>query len=204
MKRQLISIGGALACVMMTAPASAEPFVGASISRSEWPANTCGMGGACDRRGTAWSVRGGYMFLPWLGIEARYFDLGKSRYDAGGQIVGVGDAPSRQVESDAHGAGVGVVIAWPLSERFAVSGVAGIARTTAMRALFTTTVTDQAVVVSRQFLSGRQDKTYYALGVEYALTTQLSLSLEAGRFRLPGGGRDHVDTVGAGLTYRFR
>lgn len=187
-------LAAASAAAILASPAfGAQAFVGASGGRSEWPGGTCIPGGSCTRDDSAWSVRGGYMFTPFLGVEARIFDLGRSDTSLPG-----GTAPDGlpivpfHAESEADGAGVGAVAAWPLGLGFTFSGAVGIARTEAT-----------VLSTSLQLLSARKWKAYYAVAVDYAFTRQLSVTLEAQRHRLPVEGAGSVDVVGAGLLYRF-
>lgn len=121
--------------------------------------------------------------------------------DNGEPLVAPGSYDSR-----GHGAGAGIVLAWPALERFTLSGVAGMARTTAHGWRFTVlepVAGAPGVVTSIEAFGGREWKPYYGVGMDYAITPQLAVSLEAQRYRLPGDGNP-VDVASAGLVYRFR
>lgn len=204
--RFALILAAASAAAGLALPAfGAQGFVGASGGRSDWPGGTCIPGGSCTRDDTAWSVRGGYMFTPYFGVEARFFDLGRSQTSLPG-----GTAPDGRpiipfhAESEADGAGVGAVAAWPLGLGFTFSGAVGIARTDAtVFSSVSVAAPGGGEATSQQFLSARKWKAYYAVALDYAFTRQLSLTLEAQRHRLPVEGAGSVDVVGAGLLYRF-
>jgi len=76
---------GALA---LSTSARAEFFVGGAGGISDWPDAACSQAASsCDHRSGTWLVRGGYMFLPYLGLEARYMDLGRATSSVQGTTI---------------------------------------------------------------------------------------------------------------------
>ena len=73
------ALAGAAMSFAVHADARAEGFIGAAAGSSEWPSAACATSDSCDRHDATWSVRGGYMFGPYVGLEARYVDLGRAR-----------------------------------------------------------------------------------------------------------------------------
>lgn len=196
----------AAACAStLAAPAvvHAEGYVGISALGSEWPANTCSYEG-CDRRGSGWSARAGWMFTPWIGLEVRGFDLGKSRNGS----PQTGDLPAFTIggqESDARGGGIGVVGAWPVTGEVTLAATAGIARmrATAWRTESSPTGTG-GVITSGQYLEGSGNEPYYAVGMDYYLMPAVALSADVQRTHLPVPGVDPVNSVSLGVTVRWR
>jgi hypothetical protein len=199
------------AALAASTPAQAELFAGASALRSEWPTSSCGPG-SCDRHGSGWAVRAGYMFLPWLGLEARAFDLGESRNpldlsNGGGVSTGPGDLGLSSHDSSAKGSGLGAALAFPLAEGFYLTGVAGMARTRTQGYSFTTISGSTGTVTSASAFRASDWEPYYGVGVEYFFTRQIAVTLDAQRYQLPGkelGAPKHLDTLGVGVTFRFR
>jgi len=184
--------------------AHAEAFLGVAGGASQWPSATCPGAGSCDRRDGVWSVRAGYMFLPYVGIEARYVDLGKAKSSVT-STTSEGDF-SADTTFKATGAGVGVVFAAPLMENFALTGVVGAARM--KTSLDTPDVSFPAAegTVTQIGFHADQTKTnpYYGVGVDYRFAPNLSVGVEATRYRVTLGGSDDVDAFTASLTYHFR
>jgi opacity protein-like surface antigen len=188
--------------------AHAEFFMGAAGGASDWPGAVCSeAASSCDHRGTTWLVRGGYMFLPYLGIEARYVDLGRATSTVTGILNGTTPFPM-ETRYDSKGAGVGAVAALPISEGFAFVAVAGVAR---LKTSFDEPGTespalDPGFIITTPGVHADDTKTnpYYGLGVDYRVAPNVSVGLEAARYRVQFGGKDNVDTFTAGLTFHFR
>src|SRR3954469_12145848 len=156
----------AVACLAATAAlvsfdGRAELFASIGGGASDWP--SCA-GYSCDRKDGAWFARvgAGIPLVPFLGVEARYVDLGRFKYNAGAL-----DPRDAKVES--KGAGVGAVFTVPTPIGLSVSGVAGIARMKNE-----VTVSDAVVgsggggTVTSVGFSGSETSTkpYYGLGVD--------------------------------------
>ena len=184
--------------------AHAQGFVGASAGRTDWRDVECGNTVVCDRKDTAWTIRGGYQYTPWFGVEGRYFDLGKAHTAV---AAGDGGGPAN-ADFSAKGFGIDVVLSWPVSDRISISGMAGVARSEAKSDFPGRTFDAAGATVTQVGVqqTRRATKPYYGLGVAFGVTPQLSVTLEAERCRIDfgGGSTASVDMLGAGVTYRFR
>lgn len=193
-----------LSSALAAQPAHAQAFVGASAGRTDWKDVECGNAAACDRKDTGWTIRGGYRYTPWFGVEGRYFDLGKAH-----TAVAAGDGGDPvNADFSAKGFGIDVVLSWPVSDRVSVSGMAGIARSEAKSDFPERTFDSGGATITQVGVqqTRRGTNPYYGLGVAFGVTPQLSVSLEAERYRIDFGGSStaSVDMLGAGLVYRFR
>jgi OOP family OmpA-OmpF porin len=194
----------ALASAFAAEVAHAQAFVGASAGRTGWKDVECGNTVACDRKDTGWTIRGGYQYTPWFGVEGRYFDLGKAHTAI---AAGDGGGPV-SADFSAKGFGIDVVLSWPVSDRVSISGIAGVARSEAKSDFPERTVDSAGATITQVGIqqTHRGTKPYYGLGVAFGVTPQLFVSLEAERYRIDFGGSStaSVDMLGAGLVYRFR
>ena len=114
--------------VLLATPALAQVggYVGAGfLSASTDNANDFGKvfrGGGGDKSATGLKVYGGYMFRPYLGVEAGYYDLGS--YD-----VKAGSLKTDEFKTSAFA--VSAVGSWPFATAFNVHGKLGLAFTSA-------------------------------------------------------------------------
>ena len=198
-RRAAHSIGKFLLCAAAAAAAAAraEAFVTASAGRSGWDID-CAATVSCKSRDTSGTIRAGYQFSPYAAIEARYFDLGEASLSF---VSGVSLPDMTPLVTDARvsarGGGVNLILSLPVAERFSISGIAGLARTSAR-------IRNSSPVFSTDD-STRATKPYYGVNVAYAISPALALSLEADRYRIGfADSTASVDMFGVGLTYRFR
>ena len=190
--------------------AHAESFVGANLGSANYPSDVCSRSGSCDKNDSAWSVRAGYA-LPFVSIEARYFNLGHARAQQDGGTVSIGTgaptAVSIPYEFKASGLGAGVQAAVPIAPFFAVTGLAGIARVRGEQARQSVTVNgaDVSVVDVGFSRSTTTTQPYYGIGLRFTFAPGLDASLDAQRYRVDfgGAGKPDVDFYGVGLTYRY-
>ena len=198
--------------IAVAAPAQAQFYVGGAVGRSDASADRQGRDDAfldlgfasatttSDDKDTGYRVFAGYLFNRWLGLEAAYTDLGKTRFrtevDPPGALAG---------EASVKGEELTVVGRYPVSEQFAVYGRAGVyfARTqTTYRAEGAIELVDGA---DRQ--RKRTTKPVYAVGASYAFTPQIGARVEWARHNDLGeyltGGKTDVDLVSIGVTYTF-
>ena len=188
--------------------ARADGFVGASIGRTSWSDLQCAGTPSCDRDTTGGTVRGGYQFMPYFGVEARYFDLGEALATS---VKAIDVVPRTAVFTgrsafSAKGLGLDAVFKWPVTDRVSVSGMVGIARTEARFTTDFASSVDSTVGVVGVTSVERRNKPYYGLGVSFAIAPQLDVSLEAERYRIafPLEATTSIDLLGVGMTYRFR
>jgi len=196
----------AAAAAAISLDARAEAFIGAAAGVSDWPGGVCSAAESCDHRDGTWLVRGGYMFAPYIGIEARYVDLGRAR--ASLPFVANGTPMSLDTRYESKGAAIGAVAALPVSPAFAVVAVLGAARLESSLDTPDTTVPGSAGtgVVTQVGFRAEETKTnpYYGLGVDYRVYPNVTIGVDATRYRVQLGGTDNVDTFTASLTFHFR
>jgi hypothetical protein len=94
-------------------PAAAQWYLGAGIGQGD-------ADGAKDKE-TAWTARLGYMFTPYVGVEAAYYDLGKYKFED--QVFGTTVRGSTEAQAWG-GALVGVL---PINPMFQAYGRLGYA-----------------------------------------------------------------------------
>jgi opacity protein-like surface antigen len=196
----------------VTAPAYAQFYAGASVGRSDVSIDRnaladafldLGFTGASTTSSdtdTAYRAYAGYLFLPYLGVEAAYVDLGSFRFrtdvDPAGSLTG---------RPGIKGGELSLVGRLPIGDRFAVYGRAGVfsARTT----------THYSAAGSVELIEGAQgqrkqtNKPAYALGASYDFTQHVGARAEFARYTKLGddltGGQTDANLVSIGLTYTF-
>jgi len=82
-KKTMIVAAMSVAGLMLSASASAQVYVGASVGEARWNAD-CSGATNCKTSDTAYSVFGGYKFTPQWAAEVSYFDLGAITANFGG------------------------------------------------------------------------------------------------------------------------
>lgn len=204
----------ALAALVLTAaiPAQAQLYAGASVGRSDIsldrnrisdPFLDLGFHSASTTSSdtdTAYRAYAGYLFLPYLGVEAAYVDLGsfnfRTKVDPAGSLTG---------KPSIKGGELSVVGRLPIGERFAVYGRAGVfsARTnTRYSAAGSVELIDGA---ERQHKSST--KPSYAIGASYDFTKNIGMRAEWARYTKLGGdltgGQTDANLATIGLTYTF-
>lgn len=192
--------------------AHAQAYVGASVGRSDIsidaearsdPFLDLGFDSAStavEDNDTAYRVYGGYMFMPYLGVELGYVDLGRFSFRTDVQPTGALSGRTR-----INGGELSLVGRVPLGDAFAVYARAGVysARTrTDYTGSGSVTVIDGA---ERQ--SKRTTKPAYALGATYDFTPHIGMRAEWARYDKLGdeltGGETDANLVSIGVTYRF-
>ena len=207
MQTRIALLASSLLLLVTAAPvAQAEGFVGASVGRADWKED-CSSSAfvSCDVRDTGGTLRAGYRFSPYWGVEGRYIDLGKVSARSISSISIPAGTPLSFATTEYQGTGGGldVFVSWPITERFSISGMAGVAR---MKSKSRFAIDNFAGTGgTNAFTASRSDnETYYGLGLSYALTQALAITLEAERYRVPlDFGDAKIDFLAAGLTYRF-
>jgi OmpA-OmpF porin, OOP family len=205
------TIYAALTCLAMGASRTvhAQAFVGGSIGGTHWSDSPCLFDGSCDKRRTAGTLRGGFQFSPYFGVEGRYFDLGRISSQRRDAVVITPPSDQVQIDSDeasVKGLGINAIATWPITEKVSISGIAGVARTEArQKSDSRLEPPGQLTIVDGSFETVRRTTNpYYGVAVGYSITSTLALSLEAERYRPDFGSAVPIDLVAVGLTYRFR
>jgi len=198
-RNRILGIAAVAALTSLQANAG-EGFVGAGGGRADWPDDVCTNASACDRHAAGWYAKGGYMFLPWIGIEGRYVDLGRAKSEFA--------QPNITFESryELRGPGVGAIMALPVGPDLSVNAVAGVMRQrlSIEQPDVTIQANGEGGVITAVGFRGSTTKTrpYYGVGVDMRIATNLSVGLDLTRYRLDGGA--DIDTLTGGVTYRFR
>jgi hypothetical protein len=141
-----------------------------------------------DATDTALSVGGGYRFTRHLSVNASYRDLGKVRIyrDTGSNPFSASIKLSAMT--------FGGTATYPLTERLAINGHAGIYRGT---------FDADAPQGSGQF-NERRTKGYVGLGASYAVSDRTSLGVNWIRFKAPKVVNiDDPEVLEIGVQYRF-
>jgi OOP family OmpA-OmpF porin len=178
--------------VLGAAPGAALPqdaswYVGLGVGRLK--ADECAPApAACDDKGTAWKLFGGYQFTPYLGYELAISDMGKRPASLAG--IGPVTANFRFFEMALTGT-------LPLGQRLSAYGKAGI---------FTWDIDyDLPPGFNGSADSNGNDYTF-ALGLKYHFTPSLAMRLEWQRYNDVGDaatGRFNTDTFGIGALVSF-
>jgi OOP family OmpA-OmpF porin len=149
-------------------------------------------------RDNGYKVFGGYQFNPNFALEAGYFDLGKFGYTARTTPAG-----SLTGDMSVKGLNLDLVGTLPLTERLSVLGRLGVT-STRTEGDFRSTGSARVPYASAHS-SQRSTNPKWGAGLAYAFTDNLSMRLEAERYRINDsvGNRGHVDMVSVGLVYRF-
>lgn len=131
--------------------------------------------GNCDDKGNGFKVYAGGKFRDWLGMELSYLDLGKARFNG--------------LDEHARGLNVSAVLGIPLagSSSIFAKGGATYGRTT--------------------FGGDRENGWEPSVGLGAAIginrNWQVRVDWDRLRFEVPGGAKDNVNFVSAGLQFRY-
>jgi len=144
----------------------------------------------CDNKPTGFKLYAGHMFLPYLGVEGIYYQLGdaRQRIDSGFGVV-------RQ-DIRLTGFGLSVVGMVPLGRAF-VAGRAGYAAGSAERS-------DEFGGVSNGNTKSRGEPVFgAAIGAEVWRNLSVRLDWDRMRGRTQAGEKFEADLLSVGLSYRF-
>jgi OOP family OmpA-OmpF porin len=149
-------------------------------------------------RDHGFKIFGGYQFTRNFGLEGGYFDLGEFGYTARTTAPGslTGDIRVKGLNLDLVGT-------LPLTQRFSVLGRVGV---TSSRTEGSFSATGAArVPYASSNTSQRSTNAKYGVGVAYNFTENLSMRVEAERYRIKDsvGNKGDVDMFSVGLVYRF-
>lgn len=189
MKRLLTATFLAASLVSGAAMAQVGPYVGASVGQSDYQGEC---GGPCDQTDIGFKAFGGYMFTPYLGVEAHYVNLGKLTLDPM-VVPGIGTV-SGEIESSGFGASL--IAQYPI-EQFSIFGKLGFT-------YLDTEVTGSIAGLGSASESESATNFSFGLGAAYNFNKQLSARLEWERFRAEfQGEKEDVDLISVGVVYRF-
>jgi len=203
-----------LAALVLVAavPAHAQFYVGGSVGRSDISIDRnkradefldLGFNSATTSSSdndTAYRAFAGYQFMPYLGIEAAYVDLGSFRFrttvDPAGSFTG---------KPKISGGELSLVGRLPIGDRFAVYARAGVFSAKTKTSYSGDGSVELVDGADRQHKSST--KPAYALGASYAFTQNIGVRAEWARYTDLGdeltGGRTDADLASVGITYTF-
>lgn len=145
---------------------------------------------------TAYKLFGGYQVTPMFGVEAGFFDLGKSDFTAtvpGGTFSG-------RIKS--QGLNLDLVAKVPLTTNLSV-----LARVGAAYAKTKDSFTSTGVVAGDGTSTSERDtKIKVGAGLQYALSPAMLLRTEVERYRISdgAGAHGHVNLLSVGLVFPFK
>ncbi len=187
---RITSIAAAVLLAGLPALTFAQGYVGASIGQVRVNLDCTGTD-TCDKSDTAFKVFGGYMFMPYVGVEGAYYDQGKLRQTATDQTLG-------RVTADWKGDGWGLfaVGAVPLGN-FSLFGKLG-AVSSKIKVDATSSVYGQASD------SERHTNVGWGLGGDYAFTKNLRGRIEFEQIKVKfQEEKRNANLLTAGIVFMF-
>ena len=212
MKSSQIAFVAGIMGVALSAPASAQVYLGAGVGQSSSKFNTTdfGLGSALvaetqDKSKTAIKLFGGYDFTKNWAIEGGSTRLERPqyKYSGAGALAGVGTRA--QLEETAwHIALKGTA---SISEQMGVFGKFGVTRNRSRLELPRTTSAAFNALLRLPNSAGKYHaNALYGAGAEYSATKNIGLRVEYERYGTFGDtntGRTKVNLWSLGATYRF-
>lgn len=177
-----------LATTAVSLSAVAQGYVGLSLGQSRTDISCVGSI-TCDKNGTAYKIFGGYMFSPYLGLEASWYERGNSKQTLVDPGLG---AASLKWSGQSYGL-FGIAAA-PF-DRGAIFAKIGGLRSDLKREISGTSTTSSS--------NSRTDFAW-GLGASYKYSSDASARIEIERIRAEfGGTKLDVDLVTLGFLFRF-
>ncbi len=182
--------------------------VRSAYAGSGFAVQSASLNGSTD---TGYQIGGGYQFLPWLGVELTYVDLG--RQDANYAVVQGGSAvaSTRSANYKIDGFNLSAVGSFPVSNAFSILGKVGAFQSRLRYSESGVNATGGSASFSAP--SDRQTKVSFGIGAEYRATDKISVRANWDRFRDIGsdfrltetenGRFGHVDLYSINVLYRF-
>ncbi len=164
------------------------PYVGASVLSANYSTDSCP--GQCDKTDIGGKIFGGYMFTPFIGLEAAYGSYGKAKLNAnvaGTNVLG---------ELDTQGFSAFVVGQYPV-DAFRIFGKLGFAR-------LSNDVTITVPGVGAADNSDKSTEFAWGLGATYMFTPNLGVrgEWESLRYQFEGN-KDRLSVFSLGIQYNF-
>ncbi len=178
------------AALVAAGSAGAQVYVGAAVGQSKAKLDCTGTT-SCDRTDTAYKPFVGYMFAPYWGLEAAYYNQGKARLTARDETLG-------EVTADfkGHGWGLYGMAVLPLGDASLFAKLGAVSSTIKLDAT--------SSVFGGAGASERHTNAAWGLGAGYAFTGSWSARLEYERVRTKFmDERINVDLWTVGGIYRF-
>ncbi len=149
-----------------------------------------------DRRDQSFKVYGGYQLLPYVAIEAGYFDLGDFNFQADTVPMSMYSG-----EVGIKGINLAVVGTLPLTDQLSALAKLGLTYNDS-----DTRFSSNGLVGVNAFSSSSHYTSHqFGVGLQYQFSHALALRLEAERYRIDDlvGSNGDIDVVTLGLTYRY-
>jgi len=152
---------------------------------------------SADKKDNTYRLTLGYQFTPNIAAEALYADIGQ--FGTRSTVTG----GSVNADYKASGYGVDLVLSAPVTQGFSIFARAGVMRTK------TEANFSSSGVISLGFTHGSSTRSgeHFGLGMQYDLSKEVALRIEAERFNKLGddstGGELKADAYTIGAIYRF-
>jgi hypothetical protein len=157
-----------------------------------------------DRLSDFWSGDAGYLFTPYVGLEASFLHVGEIRYIAIGSVTNSGTSESlaSTTEVTSHGPAISLVLRLPLAEAFDASLRLG--------DYYGKTTFDNDLIVGskRQFTehSKSGSSLLARVGAAYTIAAHYAVHVDYLRIEQAGDistGKFSVNVLSAGVSYAF-
>jgi len=157
-----------------------------------------------NRLADYWSADAGYLFTPYVGVEAAFLHLGEIKYIAVGSVTNSGTTESltSTTEVTSHGPALSLLLRLPLAEAFEADFRVG--------DYFGKTTLDSNLIVgsNNQFTAHSKNGSSLLadLGAAYTVAAHYSFRVDYLRVENAGDsstGKFSVNVLAAGVTYTF-
>jgi hypothetical protein len=157
-----------------------------------------------DRLADFWSADAGYLFTPYVGIEASFLHVGEIRYIALGSVTNSGTSESltSTTEVTSHGPALSLVLRLPLAEAFEANLRLG--------DYYGKTTFDNNIIVGSKSQFTAHSKSGSSLeariGAAYTVAAHYSVHVDVLRIQQAGDsstGKFSVNVLSAGISYTF-
>jgi OOP family OmpA-OmpF porin len=179
-------IAAAVAALLMSGAAAANPYVVGSVGVTSWDVD-CEGASTCDKTDVGFKLLGGYRFASNFAVEAGYFNFGKAKAADSGL--------SGEFKADGFGGGVAFHV--DLSPQWnAVARLGALSMKTKVDATLAGVGSASADYSSTQ--------AYFGVGIGYRITPNLSLdgAIDASKVKFEDES-GNVTKFSVGLTWNF-
>ncbi|MES2934510.1 MAG: outer membrane beta-barrel protein [Pseudomonadota bacterium] len=166
-----------------------------------------------DHNDAGFQIGGGYQFLPWLGVELAYVDLGKQETDYSVTPTNGGTTTRRHGDYKLHGLNASAVGTYPLTEKFSIFGKVGVFHSRLKYTESSSTPYPGSTNTSFAADDDRQTKASFGLGAAFKANEKISIRAGWDRvqnigenFALTATGNgqfSHVDFYSVNVLYHF-
>lgn len=201
MIKQYIVLTSAVLFALLSQTASAEFYLSASKTFSSVDFDNAVNP---DEDANGYSLHLGFVFNPYVAIQAGYADIGKFEYNNSYTVVDDGDNQLR-VEGatiSVEGPEVSLLLNYPFTNNFSVYGELGAYRLESTpRIQFSGSEADN-IDIDFDAQSQKDEEFFYAIGAEYRFNEKFSLTAERSIYEY-GSENGTIEQLGLGVKYRF-